>query len=116
MKKILTVPIYDITIQLQVTKNFTKAVNKAGYYEPVEGGGIVLSYPSHPHTFSVIFEKGCTSPGMIGHEAYHLTKKIMSFLDLVDTPENQETGAYLHGFIVDLIHQAIFCGSGQEEK
>ena len=108
MKKVLTVPIYDITIQLQVTKNFKQAVRKDGYHNPIEGGAVVLSYPEHPRTFSVIFERGCTSPGTIAHEAHHLTKKIMDLLDLIDTPINQETGAYLLGFIVDLLHQAIF--------
>ena len=107
MKKILSIPIYDIQIQLQVTKHFGEAVCDAGWDGPVCGGAVVLHYPDSPGIYSVIFEKGCTTPGVIAHEAYHLTRKIMFYLDLVDTPTNQETGAYLNGFIVDLITQAI---------
>ena len=108
MKKVLTIPVYDIKIQLQVTKRFLEAVSEAGWDGPVCGGGaVVLHYPDSPGIYSVIFQKGCTSPGIIAHEAYHLTRKIMYYLDLEDSITNQETGAYLNGFIVDLIYQAI---------
>ena len=107
MKKTLTIPIYDITVQLQVTKNFAKAVEMAGWSGDAGGGAIVLHYPDSPRVYTVIFQKGLASPGIIAHEAYHLTRKIMFYLDLKDDFTNQETGAYLMGFIVDLIHQAI---------
>lgn len=108
MKKVLTIPIYDIEVQLQVTKDFDSACEDAGFIgDPSGGGGIVLHYPDHPRVYTVIFAKCCLSPGIIAHEAWHLTRKIMFYLDLEDYEGNQETGAYLHGFIVDLIHQAI---------
>ena len=108
MKKTLTIPIYDATIQLHVTKDLPKAAMNAGYDGEVgDSGGIVLHYPDYSRVYTIILNKDHLSPGIIAHEAYHLTKKIMNTFDLVDTKDNHETGAYLIGFIVDLITQSV---------
>jgi hypothetical protein len=108
MRKTLSIPIYDCKVDVVVTKEFDEAVVDAGWMENTEGDGIVLHYTDNSSFFVVIFREGCTSPGNIAHEALHLTLKIMQARDIKFDFKNQEPIAYLHGFVVDGLHQIIF--------
>ena len=109
MRKVLRIPIYDIEVTLVVEQDFEAAAEEAGYhYDVGDANGLCLHYPDAPSQFCLIFREGCTSPGGIAHEAYHLTTKIMKHAGVHYSDENQEPHAYLIGFIVDLIHQCLF--------
>jgi len=114
MKKTLTIPIYDCTVYLWVTKNFQSACQKSGYSEAaLASNAAVFRYPDKPGVYSVIFHKDAISPGNIAHEALHLLHDIMEYVDMGANTNDDEAQAYLIGFIVDLIHQAI---EGQTQK
>ena len=108
MKKTLTIPIYDCVVYLHVTKNFEKACSDAGYTGDVGGKYAgVFRYPDRVAMFAVIFHKDAISPGNIAHESLHLLHDIMEQVDIGANTNDDEAQAYLLGFIVDLIHQAI---------
>jgi hypothetical protein len=108
MRKTLTIPIYDCECTLVVTKKYKEAVVEAGYHQAVcPTGAITLSYPDSPMHYVMIFHKEAISPGHIAHEALHLVHKIMLDVDIGLSLKDDEAQAYLLGFIVDLIHQAI---------
>jgi hypothetical protein len=108
MRKDLIIPIYDCRVTIVVAEEFEEAVEEAGYRYDVAGlHGACLHYPDNPSNFVLIFREGSTQPGVIAHEAFHLTCKVMRAVDIEYSPDNHEAFAYLHGFIVDGVTQAI---------
>jgi len=108
-RKCLTIPIYDCSVDVVVTKKFEEAVKEAGWSYDCSGvDAITLHYPDNPSNFAVLFRKGSTSPGHVAHEATHLVIKIMKAFEIKFDFDNQEPIAYLMGYVVDGLHQIIY--------
>lgn len=109
--KALTIPLYDASVRVVVCKTeeeFEQAVFDAHYQEDISGmSAIMLHYPDNPLQYFIGFVRGKTSPGIISHEALHLTNRILKDVGIEYDCENDEAMCYLHGFIVDCLHKII---------
>ncbi len=108
ISKDLIIPIYDCMCTVVVAEDFDAACTEAGYQFDTKGASaICLHYPDSPSNFTIVFREGAISPGSIAHEAFHLTGKIMSHIDVEYSKNSEEAYAYLIGFIVDGISQIV---------
>jgi len=117
IRKTLTIPIYDCTADVVITDNFEEAAIEAGYDGVVDGHDAgVFRYPDRPSSYTVIFHEKSISAGNIAHEALHLMHDIMEYVGMGPELNDDESQAYLIGFIVDGIHQIIDAGEAKKKK
>jgi len=109
IKETFIVPIYDCQVDVFVTKHVETVAEKVNYNEDCSGSeGLTLSYPLNPGIYCVIFKKRTLNPGVVAHEAYHLTAKIMQTCDIKYDIDNIEPFAYLNGYLVQELHKIIW--------
>ena len=100
------VPIYNCQVDVFVTENVEEVAIKANYNDDCTGyEGLTLSYPSNPSIYCMIFREKTIDAGVIAHECFHLTSKIMKACDVKYDIGNIEPYAYLHGYLVEKLTQ-----------
>lgn len=72
-----------------------------------EYDGCVFSHKDHLYLTLNISRKGFPTPGIIAHEAKHLVNFIFNDVGVELNIFNDETEAYLLGWIVDEIHKLL---------
>ena len=82
-KKSIIIPIYNCEVDVFVAESVEEIAKKANYHEDCIGyEGLTLSYPSNPSIYCLILRKSTVDEGVIAHECFHLTSKIMEACDI----------------------------------
>ena len=109
IKETFIIPIYNCQVDVVVAEHVEEVAEEVGYHHDCTGyEGLTLSYPMNPSVYCLIFKELTVDEGVIGHEALHLTSKVMKACDIKYDIENVEPFAYLHGYIIKQLHQIIF--------
>lgn len=108
-KRRLVVPIYDAEVWVVVADDIAAERRK---WEPVFGPApaghdydALCSYDAGP-TFALFFRRSVTLP-TVAHEVFHLTHRILEWVQAGFDPDHHEPGAYLHGFLMDEVCRAV---------
>ena len=111
-KKHQVIPIYNARLWLVVCDNVKDdriKMNKVlGTFDSLgEFDGLCSSYLNR---FALFFEKKRLEDGamnIIAHETFHLTHRIIEWAGANFDEENQEHGAILHGYLMDLVYKEV---------
>jgi len=102
------IPIYNCQVDFIITNEVEEVALEAGYKQDCSGcEGITLGYPSNPSIYCLILRNSTLDEGVIAHECFHLTSKVMEACDIKYDPDNIEPFNYLLEYIVNQIHGLI---------
>lgn len=115
MKPITTkfeVPIYDaivyVVIADDLNKEYTKLEKVLGKNEYKDDEGYdALCVQGPCKNFGLFFDPTCISLGLIAHEVFHLTHRIMEWVECNFDPTHHEQGAYLNAFLLTKVNDII---------
>jgi hypothetical protein len=92
------IPIYDCRLQLIVSDNLLRERKKLEYlFGPAPEGFDALCSYSSGHNFALFFEPEALTHRIIGHEVWHLTKRICEWSGV--SIEDHEACALLCGWL-----------------
>lgn len=109
LKVRLVVPIYDAHVWLVVSKNVRKERRKWEYlFGPAPDGDYnALCCYSSCSTFGLFFRPEALTNNIIGHEVFHLTHRMLDWVEANFDKDHHEQGALLHGYLLDWIFSTL---------
>lgn len=105
MKKRITIPIYGGSFTIHATDNFEKTLSSIGYEGELICDAATVFDTSR--NFDLVFWADRIQHGLIAHEAFHLTMRIMSHINKPYDLHNDEPEAYLIQFIITEIYKFL---------
>lgn len=105
MKKRVTIPLYGGSFIIHLTENFEKTLVDVGYGGDLECDAAIIYDSSR--NFDIIFKVDRIQHGLIAHESFHLTMRIMKHINKPYDVCNDEPEAYLIQFITSEIYRFI---------
>ncbi|HUX58706.1 MAG TPA: hypothetical protein VMV77_17175 [Bacteroidales bacterium] len=116
IKKNIKVPLYPVRLTIIFYDNITEVIKKCYLLKGQENwlagqmaGVFVVSASGEYRRTIVLFKMNDPelTHGIIAHEAYHATVKILQIIGQTQDPNNNETEAYLINWITDQIYDLI---------
>lgn len=110
MEKIYTIPIYDCTLFVIVTKKMAQARNGfASLFGKFDATGLQgLSSYDNRGTFAMFFEGDAAQDiSIVAHEVFHTTHRILEWATVKHDKDNHESGALLCGYLMKLVMEAL---------
>ncbi len=103
MRKTFLIPIFDATVHLIINKDIAGERKKYEYsFGPSPAGDYEALCSYNGHEFALFFKPN-VSIKRIGHEIFHLTHRILEWVEVKFDKDNHETAAYLHGYLMQEI-------------
>lgn len=108
-KKSIEIKLYDARIIMYVVtdfsilKNYLKKKYKLPSVDFDDIDGVVFNETDYSRHISVAFLEKTLSHNLIAHEVYHITQLLLSLTNIND----EETGAWLQGYISENIYKVI---------
>jgi len=104
-KEQVAIPLYGSWLTLDVSNNPIQSRSKYKQFGPIQKGGYVdgiASYNSNGD-FALFFSGKKLRQGVITHEVFHITHRILDFHGVKFSPDNHEAHAYLCGWIAQWV-------------
>src|SRR5665648_713780 len=104
MKTRLRIPIYDVTLWVVVCDNIARErVKLSGRFgkctdDDVGDPGALCAFRAG--YIGIFFRNGHIGINQVAHECYHVSSRILEWCDIPVSNENQETAAYLNGYLL----------------
>ena len=105
LKKKLRVPIYGRPLEIIITKNVEKALNKI--YKDNVGGDILGGVVEKSNGHIVIILEPKADINTICHESFHATVMILGDCGLELGDKSEEAYAYLIGWVAEKINKQL---------
>lgn len=104
----IPVKIYDLEIVVVVTSDIRQSRNARA---DILGGPLELLYvdaltSSHAGNL-FLFIQNDTAPCIIIHELFHITHRMLEYVDITFTPDNHEPFAYLQSFLFNKMIEKV---------
>jgi hypothetical protein len=106
VKKSIAIPIYGGRVRVHVTDDMEKTLDEVGYSSDLFCDACVL-YSTDDSAYDLILKRGSVQHGLIAHECFHLTMRIMRGVNKKYDIENDEPEAYLMQFLVTEVYSAL---------
>lgn len=111
IRKRLEIPIYDAVVWVIVVDGISRERKKwECLFGPVpseDDYNALCSY-SGGHTYALFFERKNLTLKILSHEVFHLTHRIMEWVGANFDSGHHETGALLHGYLMDEVWKAAY--------
>jgi hypothetical protein len=107
----IRVPIYPSVLILSHSSDIMAAIAKEKLFIGVEedaadcAGGV--SIDDHHGHFGIFLLRGSATHGVIGHETFHVTHRILQWHGIVFTTDNHEPFTYLTEYLTAWIYQQL---------
>lgn len=111
LRKRVRIPIYGANLWIVVTDSIgwerAKMKHIFGPSAPSEFSGSSGLCIWHSNNFAIILDKEDLNIEVLSHEVYHLTNGILSWSGAHIVNNNDEHGAILHGYLMDLVYWEV---------
>lgn len=110
MKTTFNVPIYNATVHLVISDNIYSDRNKLnkifGQYDGKDDFEALTSSSSGSLEFGLFFRKN-VEISTVAHEVFHLTHRILEWTNCYFSNDEQEQGALLNGYLMNIVIKNI---------
>ena len=116
LKRRFRIPIYGVDVWIVVSDDIGKVRRSMDHiFGPCDTGGFFagLCSCSDSGDFALFFRPNRLTYSDIGHEVFHLTHRIMEYYEGNFDSNHHEQGAYLHGYLMDLVCNLVL-GKGKK--
>lgn len=108
IKAQLSVPIFHVAVVLIACDDIhAERVKANAVYGETKGGWSALCARGEGGDFGLFFDARTVTHGLIAHECLHLTLWILDYCEVKVSSENDETPAYLCGYLTDWVYQHL---------
>lgn len=100
----LTVPIYDAEVALVISDSVPKAREKMTDIfgpGPTEHNYDGLVSHSGGHRFGLFLNRKTMTTKIVAHEVFHITHRILEWVEAHFDDKHHEQGALLHGYLME---------------
>ena len=104
-RKKIHVPIYDVEVVVIVTNDIPAAYQREFGFEIDDTRGACLGY--HGRKFGLFFEPKFARKGVIAHEIFHLTHRILEKCSCNFDSGHHEPGAYLCEWLTEKVYAVL---------
>ena len=102
------IPLYGGKLFIHVTKDMENTLDEVGFKEELNCDACCLhDVGATSARYDLIFKKGAITHGVIAHECFHLTHRIMNGINKAYDITNDEPEAYLIHFLVDKVYEFL---------
>ena len=106
IKKEIRVPIYNAKIIISITDDLPSSIVEYSDVSCENDVAMTLHFNT-PLSYIMLFDVRKMSHMAISHEACHVTHRIMNDVGIEHTLLNDETEAYLQGYIINKIYKVV---------
>lgn len=115
IEKEFRIPVYDVALLVcacdDPVKRRIRYSKTLGEYDGGDFSG--LCSWNGKGSFAVFIKSECVDINTISHEVFHLTHRIMEFCSCNFDEDHHEQGAYLMGYLMDLICKTLKVKNGR---
>jgi len=106
-RAVLWIPIYGYRVTMTLGDTLAELTDEAENAREIRDDDCEATLSHHKNTAMIRFQRSSLSPGVIAHETFHLTHRIMEWIENDLTRESHEPHAYLCQFITDWIYRKV---------
>jgi len=109
ISKHVNIPIYGGSLNIHVTPDaeFDKLLAEVNYEGELECDACCIYNVDGGRCYDLIFKEGRIQHGLIAHECFHLTMRIMKEVNKAYDVSNDEPEAYLIQFLVSTVYEFL---------
>jgi hypothetical protein len=107
VKKSIAIPIYGGKLTIHVTKNMEKSMVEVGYEGELECDACCFHSTAGKREYDLIFKKDILLHGLIAHEIFHLTMRVMDQIKKPYDIKNDEPEAYLNQYLTTEVYSFL---------
>lgn len=104
MTKEYPISIYGGVLRIHVTENLEKTLKEIDYDGELECDACCVYNTNGSRMYDLVFIKGRVLHGLIAHECFHLTHRIMKHVNKTYDIDNDEPEAYLIQYLTDTVY------------
>lgn len=104
ISKVIPIPLYGGRVTVHVTRDFEHTLSQVNYEGDLECDACCIYDLSGGANYDLIFKHGRVQHGLIAHEVFHLTMRIMQHINKPYDVNNDEPEAYLNQHITGEIY------------
>jgi len=103
----INIPIYGGYLAIHITKDIDKTLRVVDYDGDLVGDAYMVFNLDGTKAYDLIFKHDKIDHGLIAHECFHLTHRIMHDINKTFDFNNDEPEAYLMQFLINSIYDFL---------